>query len=144
MKLKNKMKIRRVIIVATLYILCGCASTFPHYDTFELHSVYLKSPAIDDNYLILTDRIRLRPGITRFTFPAGQYKPIEMTDDYIYFLSPYGTLVEPIGHPYFVKGGIKMNLVNGDLKFISFLGELSVGTQNIRDYKGRIMLSKTE
>lgn len=116
----------------------------PHYDTHELHSEYIETPAIDKNCLKLIEPISFKPGMTRFTFPAGHYKPIEEDSEYTYYLSPYGTLVDPVGHPYFVEGGIKLNIVTGDLKFISFMGELSVGTQNIRSFTGRIEMVENE
>ena len=116
----------------------------PYYDTRELHLSYLNASAIDAKYLTLNDRICFRPGITKFIFPAGVYKPVQQADGYTYYLSPYGTLVVPIGQPYFVEGGIKVNLSNGKLLFMSFMGALPVGEQNLRDYEKQMQISEIE
>lgn len=136
------MKILYAIFTTFLLLLLGCSSMVPHQNSIKLNSSYTETPAFDNTFLEVKAFISFKPGFTKFVFPIGLYKPIEKTKGYVYYLSPSGTFVDAIGSSYYVKGGIKLNVETGDLKFISMLGALPVGKQNIHDYRDKIVLKK--
>lgn len=138
----NKMKIKIILFTILIFSFSGCATMVPHQNTDKLHASYKDKIAIDDSSIEVSEIISFKPGLTRFSFPTGSYKPIENQKGYIYYMSPYGTFVETIGSAYYVEGGIKLNVETGDLKFISLMGSLPVGDQNLNDYPERIVFKK--
>ncbi len=136
----KSMKKQNIIFVILLFTILSCSSMTPHQNPDKLHESYHQTPAINDTLLEVKSFISFQQGNNKYTFPIGLYKPVEKIGQEIYYLSPRGTYVDPIGHGFFVEGGIKMNIETGNLKFISFLGSLRIGEQNIRDYPDRIKI----